>query len=172
MTHIRPITDADIDEVAALHVRAWRVGYAGIMPAEHLEGLDPARRAEAMRTRPPIPGSRTLVAVNESHISGFVRFGPYRREEGGIDESTGELYAIYVDPGDWGHGTGRDLLAAARQGLTEAGFPDMRLWVLTENHGARRFYEQMGLAPDGATQTYTPPGATAELPEMRYAVAL
>lgn len=166
------MTDSDIDAVAALHVRAWQIGYAGIMPPAHLAGLDPAGRAEAMRTRPAIPGSTALVADSEGRISGFVRFGPYRLEDGGIDETTGELYAIYVEPGEWGRGTGRELLAAARRGLAAAGFPDMRLWVLTENHGARRFYEKMGLAPDGATQTYTPRGTTAELPEMRYAVAL
>ena len=31
MLEIRPQTDADIDEVAALHLRTWQVGYAGIL---------------------------------------------------------------------------------------------------------------------------------------------
>lgn len=45
----------------------------------------------------------------------------------------------------------------------------MRLWVLEENDRARRFYERMGLAPDGARDTFTPDGTTVELPEVRYA---
>jgi ribosomal protein S18 acetylase RimI-like enzyme len=69
-------------------------------------------------------------------------------------------------------GIGRQLIEAARAGLKEAGFPDMRLWVLTGNTRARRFYERAGLAPDGVEQTWTPRGSTLELPELRYAVAL
>src|SRR5690348_11311658 len=42
-------------------------------------------------------------------------------------------------------GIGRQLIEAARAGLKEAGFPDMRLWVLTGNTRARRFYERAGL---------------------------
>jgi len=44
--------------------------------------------------------------------------------------------------------------------------------VLEENQPARRFYERMGLAPDGAQHHYTPRGSTVELPEVRYAVRL
>jgi ribosomal protein S18 acetylase RimI-like enzyme len=107
------------------------------------------------------------VAESDGRVVGFVAFGPDRDEDG-----HGELYAIYVLPEHWGGGSGRELLTAAKEGLTEAGYPDMRLWVLAENTSARRFYERMGLTPDGTTQTWTPRGTTAELPELRYATPL
>jgi ribosomal protein S18 acetylase RimI-like enzyme len=170
MVELRELTEADIDPVAALHVRAWQVGYAGIVPAEVLDALDPARFAERRRERAVPPGARTLVAERDGTIIGFVSFGPSRVQQAHdeYDRSAGELYALYVDPAHWGAGVGRRLLDAARAGLA-AEYPEIRLWVLEENHRARRFYERAGLAPDGAREIYTPRGSTAELPEIRYA---
>ena len=174
MVQIRPLADADIDAVAAVHVRAWQVGYAGIIPAEYLAGLNPAQFAERRRRRRPGPDkAQTLVAEQDGVITGFAGFGPYRVDRGeGFNPAIGELYAIYVDPPRWSSGTGRKLLAAARAGLAEAGFPTMRLWVLEANHRSRRFYGKAGLTPDGERHLYTPSGTTVELPEIRYAARL
>jgi GNAT superfamily N-acetyltransferase len=172
MAVIRPITEADTDAVATVHVRTWQVGYAGIVPDEHLARLDPVTNAARRRNQPARPDQHTLVADEDGRIAGFVSFGPYRREDQSLDAAIGELYAIYVAPEAWGRGIGRLLLDACRKGLAADGFPGMRLWVLAENVRARRFYERMGLAPDGATQYYTPRGIEARLPELRYASAL
>jgi GNAT superfamily N-acetyltransferase len=173
MVVIRTLTDADIPAVAAVHVRAWQSGYAGILAADYLAGLDPAGFARHRRERTPPPGARTLVAVADGVVVGFVSFGPYRVDSGeGHNPAIGELYAIYVEPDRWRAGTGRKLLAAARAGLTEAGYPVLRLWVFEDNHRARRFYGKAGLTPDGARQFFTPRGSTAELPEVRYSARL
>ena len=173
MVVIRPLTDADVDAVAAVHVRAWQSGYAGILAAGYLAALDPAGFARHRRERTPPPGARTLVAVDEDVVVGFASFGPYRVDSSdGHNPAIGELYAIYVDPDHWRAGTGRKLLAAARAGLTEAGYPLMRLWVLEDNHRGRRFYGKAGLMPDGARQFFTPRGSTVQLPEVRYSVRL
>lgn len=173
MVDIRPLTDADIDGVAVVHVRSWQVAYAGIVPAEHLDRMDPAVNAERRRTRAEIPGSRTLVADDNGTVVGFVSFGPYRVDQGdGVNPALGELYAIYVHPDRWHAGIGRRLLRAARAELTAAGYPVMRLWVLEDNHRSRRFYSRAGLAPDGERSVYTPRGTTVELPEIRYSARL
>jgi len=175
MTEIRPLTESDIDAVAEVHVRTWRSAYAGIMPAEVLAALDPAVSAQRRRTRTTPPGAQTLVADDGGTIVGFVSFGPGRADQAtgdAYDTSAGELYAIYVDPGHQGAGTGRLLFSAAHEALARAGFPVMRLWVLEENHPARRFYEHFGMRPDGTRQHYTPLGSTVELPELRYALRL
>jgi len=175
MTEIRPLTEADIDALAEVHVRTWQSAYAGIVPAEVLDALDPAVWAERRRSWSVPPGASTLVADDDGTLIGFANFGPSRVDQAGADEydmSTGELYAIYVDPGHQGAGAGRLLLTAAREELATAGFAEMRLWVLEENHPARRFYEYMGMAPNGERSHYTPRGSTVELPEIRYAVRL
>jgi ribosomal protein S18 acetylase RimI-like enzyme len=173
MTVIRAITDADIDAIAEIHVRAWRSAYAGIVPDHVLAALDPVVFAERRRHRPVPPGARTLVAQAGDGLAGFANFGPERAQDGGeSDPDAAELYAIYLDPACQGRGIGRLLISAATTALRQDGFAEMRLWVLTENHPARGFYERMGLAPDGTTNVWTPNGSTAELPELRYSVRL
>ncbi|GIE93560.1 GNAT family N-acetyltransferase [Paractinoplanes rishiriensis] len=172
MTVIRPHTDADFEGVGEVSVRSWQAGYAGIVPAEYLAGLDPVRNAERRRNYPMRPDQHLLVAEADGKIVGFANFGPYLRDDGGFDEGMGHLYAIYVHPDRWGRGIGRELFLAAKAGLTADGFPDLRLWVLTANVRARRFYERLGLAPDGVEQSWTPRDSPVELPEMRYATPL
>jgi GNAT superfamily N-acetyltransferase len=164
MTEIRPITAADIDAVAVVHVRTWQAGYAGIMPAGFLAALDPAVFAEQRRTRTPPPGAATLVAVDDGVIIGFASFGPDLTG----DPEIAQLYALYVDPDHWDTGTGWALLQAARAAMGRDGWTAMRLWVLEDNHRARRFYERAGLAPDGARDIFTPHGTAVELPDIRY----
>jgi GNAT superfamily N-acetyltransferase len=173
MLTVRELTAEDIDAVAALHVRAWRTGYAGIVPADVLNGLDPAAFADRWRAPRP-PGARTVVADDDGTVIGFASFGPYRPQgdHDAYDPTSGELYAIYVDPDRWRRGAGRALMAAARQALAAAGYPEYRLWVLEENHRARRFYERAGMAPDGDRDVYTPRGSSVALPEVRYAASL
>ena len=174
MLVLRPLTDADIDAVAAMHVRTWQAGYAGIMPAEVLDSLDPAAFAESRRSRNAWPGAQTVVAEDGGTIVGFTSFGPHRKQHGGpeVVDGVGEIYAIYAAPERWGTGVGRALMTAARDGLAAAGYTEVRLWVLAENARARRFYERAGMVTDGARGTFTPAGSTAELAEVRYAMRL
>jgi len=172
MLEIRPIGDDEIDDVAHVHVRSWQSGYAGIVPEEFLATLDPAEFAARRRYTTLPPGGGAVCAVDDGRIVGHAAFGPYRTEKEVTDPSMGELYSIYVDPQKWGAGAGHRLFAAARQRLTAAGFPGMRLWVLEENRRARRFYERQGMRPDGEREVWIPRGHTVELPELRYAVAL
>jgi ribosomal protein S18 acetylase RimI-like enzyme len=173
MLVVRDSTEDDIDAVAALHVRTWQAGYAGIVPAEVLDALDPAAFAERRRSRPVPPGARTVVADDGGTIVGFASFGPYRlQDEDAYDPASGELYAIYVDPGRWNTGAGRALMTAVREALAADGYRKFRLWVLEENRRARRFYERAGMAPDGDRDVYIPGGSSVALPEVRYAAPL
>jgi GNAT superfamily N-acetyltransferase len=164
MLEIRRLTEADIDPVAVLHVRTWQAAYAGIMPGDFLDALSPAAFAQRRRSRTAPPGAAALVAVDEGVVIGFANFGPSRTEDPGV----AELYALYVDPDRWGTGAGRALVRAVRAALILDGWTELRLWVLEDNHRARRFYERAGLIPDGERDTFTPRGTTVELPEIRY----
>jgi GNAT superfamily N-acetyltransferase len=172
MLQIRPMAEDQIDAVARVHVRSWQSGYAGIVPEEFLASLDPADFAARRRYTAVPPGGGAMCAVDDGRVVGHAVFGPYRPEKDVVDPSMGEVYSIYVDPDQWGNGTGHRLFATARKRLTEAGFPGMRLWVLEENHRARRFYERQGMSPDGEREVWIPRGHTVELPELRYAMAL
>ncbi|HET9518096.1 MAG TPA: GNAT family N-acetyltransferase [Actinoplanes sp.] len=176
MVVVRPQLPGDIDEVAAVQVRAWRAAYAGRLPADALAALDPAEVAAVRRGYLEQPEVHTVVADDAQAIVGFASYGPYQ----GIDQSddadreVGQLYAMYVEPARWGGGVGRSLLATVRADLAGSGRAQLRLWVLESNAQARRFYERHGLRPDGERSTIEitrPGGEVAEFPVVRHAGA-
>lgn len=153
---VRPATLADADSIGKVHVRSWQSAYRGKMPQDHLDGLDPARRAELWRrimteTKPSRGG--VLVAVTEGGgIIGFASFGP-SRDSDTDPRVTGEVGAIYADPDAWGTGAGRALMASAVAELARLGYADAILRVLDTNDRARRFYALAGWKEDGASKT-------------------
>lgn len=167
---LRRATAADAREIAAVHVRTWQHAYAGILPNDFLEALDVARREVYWRDAVAMLGEdrRPWVAECDGSIVGFVSAGATRDDDG--DASTGEVYAIYVDPACWSRGIGRHLMSDARGDLKRSGYASATLWVLAANDQARRFYEAGGWRPDGATRTETMRGVEVE--ELRYRLAL
>jgi GNAT superfamily N-acetyltransferase len=60
----------------------------------------------------------------------------------------GWLHGLYVVPDEWGSGAGARLHDAAVEAIAAA-HDEARLWCLTENHRARRFYERRGWRLNG-----------------------
>jgi GNAT superfamily N-acetyltransferase len=140
-----------------------QAAYCGQMPDERLDGPRPEERAAGWerglrrgRDQDPV-----LVAQQDDRVVGFAAVGPAQDPEG-----AGELYAITVDPDQWGTGAGRALLAAAQAELARLGYAEAVLWVLPGNARARRFYEVAGWTTDGAQRTTEVLGVV--VPEVRY----
>ncbi|MER7332412.1 MULTISPECIES: GNAT family N-acetyltransferase [unclassified Micromonospora] len=178
MLTIRREEPEDAEAVARVHIHGWQAGYAGIMPDEVLRRLNVsawAQRRRDLGTADPEHPFTTLLAEADGTLAGFTTFGPYRinQDRGDLDLAHGEVVAMYVEPAHWGDGTAEALLASARAGLAGRGWSDYRLWVLADNHRARRFYERAGLSPDGERSTYPVPLAGGRPPvglvELRYA---
>lgn len=150
---VRPAVPGDAPAMAALHVRAWRAAYQGVMPDAFLAGLAVAEREAMWRrslTEPDrAPAERViLVAEADATVLGFAAAGHARGDD---EHGMGELYAINVDPPAWGGDAGTALLAAATAWL-DARFPVSILWVVDRNERARSFYERAGWSTDGATK--------------------
>ena len=62
------------------------------------------------------------------------------------------LDGLYVVPGYWGKGVGVELHDHVLDRLRERGSPQCHLWVLEENHRARRFYQRRGWQENGTTR--------------------
>jgi len=63
------------------------------------------------------------------------------------------VHSLFVAPDEWGKGIGGLLHDAAVRELASGGIGRCNLWVMEENHRARRFYEARGWVPDGRTDT-------------------
>lgn len=143
---LRRATPADVMEVARLHVRAWQVGYRGLIADEHLDAMRPEDRVARYTFGDSDPlKPDTIVAVDGSAICGFVTTGPSREGTGGA----GHLMALYVDPDHWRRGIGRVLIARGRAELVRRGYREGVLWVLAGNGRAHAFYVADGWRPDG-----------------------
>jgi len=170
---VRQGTVDDAEAVAAVHVRAWQTAYAGIVPDDVLAALDPVQRAKRRRTQladPHRPGM-LFVAVCDGAVVGFAEVGPGLVGDDQFDDDTGQVYALYVDPGWWRRGVGQALLDVALAHLLAARPRPVRLWVLAANTAARRFYERYGFAADGTVAPYTvhcSDGTTVDLDTLRY----
>jgi GNAT superfamily N-acetyltransferase len=161
---LRRAREGDADLLARIHVDAWKAAYRGLVPDEHLHGLDPEHRADGWRRFLGEGLAETYVATLDGAAVGFITFAGCRDED--VDtRSTGEIWGIYLHPKAWRKGIGRRLCRFAEQALEKRGFGVIVLWVFEGNAPARCFYETMGYCVDGAMKTIE---AGAPLWAVRY----
>jgi GNAT superfamily N-acetyltransferase len=135
------IREAEVDDaegLARVNVTSWQAAYPGLIDQAFLDSLDIRDRTQSWDRVLRQSRGTVLVAEEGGIIVGFCAVGP------AIDVDWGEVFAIYVDPGRWGAGLGRDLLGVGERTLAEAGFWRAMLWVLGGNARARAFYERQG----------------------------
>jgi ribosomal protein S18 acetylase RimI-like enzyme len=145
---IRRARPEDALRIATIHVEAWRVAYAGIVPDEFLRTLSIEQRHPVWRKILEAGESATWVAEEGGTALGWISAGKSRDAD--VPQSTGEISAVYVDPSHWAQGVGRALCAIAEQELLTQGFTAVTLWVLKENQRALRFYKANGFVVDAA----------------------
>jgi ribosomal protein S18 acetylase RimI-like enzyme len=156
----------DACALAEIHVRAWQMGYRGLLPDSLLDSLSAADRLPRWRERLAETAARVLVAEVDGRPAGWLVIGPQRDTD--VDaQRVGEIYAIYVHPDFWRRGCGAALLAQARDELRGQGFAEATLWVLRTNQRAIRFYEAHGFWADGASKIETNRDGIA-FDEVRY----
>ena len=141
---LRPMTAADADRVAALHVTSWRSAYRGVFTDHYLDHEAEAERREAWRARlnADTPGADWgLVAEDTAgRLLGFAWVMPDH------DPSWGDyIDNLHVAPDLKGGGIGRRLMQGVAERLQSDGScRPLYLWVLDVNTAARAFYERLG----------------------------
>ena len=141
---IREAVPTDASAVARAHIRSTRTTYDGIMPVKYLADLSLQDRTTAWVhiLTADLPTSMNFVAETDGgEIVGFIGGGPERE---GNNTYLGELYAIYLVEEHQRKGVGRRLVSALTRRMVSDGFHSMLVWVLEDNHPARRFYESLG----------------------------
>ena len=122
------------------------------MPDEFLDAIDlgewTKRQRRNMAEQPA--DLVTLVAETQGLVVGWAVGGPNRDI---AFDYAGELYAIYLLPDYQRRGIGRKLTVAVAGWLVDRKLNSMILWVLEQNHPARRFYEVLGGGHCGKRQT-------------------
>ena len=150
---LRAATAADARAIAEIHVVSWRAAYRGLMPDDFLAALSVDERTTmwANSLSRPSPSQLALAEIDGA-LAGFCIYGPTRDE---LPAEVAEIYAVNVHPDHWRRGAGRALCEHAYREAEARGHTVMTLWVMTGNMPARRFYEHLGYAHDGATRANT-----------------
>src|SRR6267143_3008720 len=124
---IRPALQDDAEEIARVHVAAWRSSYHGLLADEFLDSLSQAGYAGRWRRVIGDGASRVFVVEEPAGIVGFASGGRERAGESGFE---GELYAIYIVAASQRKGHGRELVRSIADALLDMGLRDMIVWVL------------------------------------------
>lgn len=145
----------DAPAIAAVQVRAWRASYAGVLPADVLETLDPDTLATTWATslsRPPDARNRVLVALERNLVTGFAVTGP-ATDPDRDPVADGELGELTIDPSKRGSGHGSRLMQACVDTLAADRFRRAVTWLGATDDETRAFFTAAGWGPDGAHRT-------------------
>lgn len=155
-TDLRRATPSDAVALGHLHVACWQEAYTDLLPAAVLARQTVNDRIELWRQvlrQPEKAGStRVFVAEAGGELVGFGACGRQRSTalaEKGYDA---EIDALYVRQAYHRKGLGSALFARLLDDLAASGFRAVSLWVLTQNAGARSFYEDLGGQQTGDRQ--------------------
>ena len=164
MLDIRKLTMADLDDIAQLHVQAWRDAYQGIVPQDFLDTLDPAARRKNWENGLAAHGEDvrygTLLARMRGQAVGFISYGPARDKKAPFKD---EIYALNIIGAHWGQGVGYSLFSHVRANFRARGAAGTYLWVLKANDRARNAYQRWGGAEQPQmVKTIEVGGATLE----------
>ncbi|MEO7392547.1 MAG: GNAT family N-acetyltransferase [Ramlibacter sp.] len=138
---VRPAIESDAPAVAAVHASSSHAAYADVAPNDQPVLPIEKRRAfwrDAIEYGEPL----VQVALDADVLVGFVGFD--RSRDPKSRNTTGEIWAIYVEPSHWDRGAGLALWDAAREGLVEEGCAEVTLWIPLLNERALRFFELAG----------------------------
>ena len=142
----------DATGIADVQLRAWRREYAGLLPAEVLEGLDAEQFAAVWASSLASPRdarNRVLVALERNTVRGFAVTGPAADPD--VDPiAYGEVSELTVDPDHTRQGHGSRLLQACADTLRADRFSTAVLWLNTADDARRAFLTGAGWGADGA----------------------
>lgn len=146
----RLATPADVERIAALHVRSWQETYRGIMPDSFLDHAVQAERLAHWQAhfRENSPDRQLLLAEADGQLAGFAcTFTNSDPVFGAL------LDNLHVSNDFKGQGIGRQLIKQAAEWVQQQQ-PDSAfyLWVYEKNHSARQFYEHLGARNHEAIQ--------------------
>jgi ribosomal protein S18 acetylase RimI-like enzyme len=166
---VRHATLADAAAVANLHLIASRALHEGQVPEAHWQATPMAQRVRFWKEAIEFGEPQVMVATLDGEIAGFVGFD--RSRDPKSKNTTGELWALYVDPERLGQGLGLALWDAAREGLQDEDCTDVTVWVPLASAQALRFFDAAGFKREMNTARTVPLGGV-RVEEIRFKRAL
>ena len=165
-TEVRPATQRDAKAIAEVQARSSQAAFNALFPGETVPQASTPEKSQAYwREAIEYSEPQVLVAVQKTTVVGFVGFD--RSRDPKTPNTMGEIWAIYVEPANWGQGVGLALWDAAREGLIYEGCTKVSAWVPLGCERALRFHDMAGFKRE-MTSIKTVPMGAARIEEIRF----
>jgi GNAT superfamily N-acetyltransferase len=153
----------DAAALGHIQVTSWRSAFRGIASDDYLDHMvNEEHQAEDWKEILADCDQVVIVAEIDGRPVGYAWA---HREEDPEIEWDAELISMHVLPELKRRGIGRNLFTTVAKRLKEQGCKSLYLWVLEENHPARKFYESLGGQAAGKHQIVL---GDRELTEVAY----
>ncbi|UOQ43545.1 GNAT family N-acetyltransferase [Halobacillus salinarum] len=126
--------------LAEVSVKVWWSTYKEIMPRTYLDKMTVEKRTKGWKEKIKANEMWIFVALEDEKVIGYISGGPNRNQPLEFD---GELYAIYILREYQRKGVGILLTRRLMECMEQAGYKNLIVWLLNNNH-AWRFYEALG----------------------------
>lgn len=156
---------ADAPAVANLHLIASRALHEGVVPDAHWQSTSMAQRVSFWKEAIEYGEPQVMVATQGGEVVGFVGFD--RSRDPKSKNTTGELWALYVEPDHIGQGVGLALWDAAREGLQDEDCTEVTVWVPLASARALAFFDAGGFKRELNTARTVPLGGV-RVEEIRF----
>lgn len=147
MITIRPALLEDAKILGEIHALTWKHAYKGIMPDVVLDGITIEKRTLYFEKALSEKREEDFLIFLQDQPVGLICIGKCRDDD--ADSDVGEIWGIYILPEYQGKGVGTCSIKWALEELESRGYKRVTLWVLEDNHHARKFYECMGFLYKG-----------------------
>lgn len=124
-------------EMSKIYEESWKYAYKDIIPKEYLDSIEKGKWIPVL----DLPDWNTCVCIEDNKLIGTCSFSKSRFQE---YPCYGEIISIYLLPEYMGKGYGYKLLQWIIKELCEQGYRKLLLWVLEDNHLAKKFYKKNG----------------------------
>ena len=150
-----PAGPSDAEDMARVHVVAWRETYRGLLLDAFLARMSEPGFTRRFRRTLNDPGDGvTLVGADRQGLVAYAQGGASRRGTAG----EAEVQTLYVLRQAQGKGLGARLMIETARALAAKGATSLMISVLRDNLRARGFYEHLGGEPEAARQEPGPGG--------------
>jgi L-amino acid N-acyltransferase YncA len=140
---VRDASDADMSAVTSIYARHVLHGLASFEEVPPSLDEMKSRRAAVLQLGLPY-----LVAELDGRVVGFM-LGEVRSGEFGLEEPTGWIEVLGVDPDHRGRAVGRQMALAMLEHFRQQGARSVRTLVDEGMGGIARFFESLGFEPAG-----------------------
>jgi len=145
---IRQATEADISELARIHLSSKRAAETGIIDQAFLDAKSQEEYEQKWVGFLASEDSQKYLGFLDDEPVGFISFGQLRTPPPGTSKIrplySSEIFAIYIDPDYFKRGYGASLLRFAVGELQKQKHQSLCLWALKDNKRACGFYDAMG----------------------------